>query len=173
MQLKSIPLLLGVSFIIFSGCKKDGSVVSSSTNAENQVSSSAKHSKHHIHGHVTIVWTYTALPAPGTRTGTAVAHGALETSGTSTMHTNVSGDVLNCSQTLVTSAGTLTMLSTCHLSTNDGIWHIVSGTGDYANLEGNGTLVMSFPGPGVVGESFTGKIKQHDHDGEEEDDDED
>src|SRR5688500_3767967 len=130
-QLTSILLLLGVSFIILPGCKKSDSFVSPAA-AENELSSSAKHGKHGKHNNVTIVWNYTAQPPPGTRTGTAIAHGAIEAVGTSTMHVQASGDVLHCSQNLVTAAGTLTIRSTCRLSTNTGIWWIVSGTGAYA-----------------------------------------
>jgi hypothetical protein len=156
MQLKLVLFLFGISFIIFSGCKKENIPASSSTNVKEQLGGTAKHSKHN---NETITWTYTAQPMPGTRTGTVVAQGAFNAAGTTTMNVHVNGDILHCSQTLVSPVGTLTMLSRCQLSTSSGIWWIVSGTGQYSELRGKGTLIMSMPGMGIVQELFTGKIR--------------
>jgi hypothetical protein len=107
---------------------------------------------------VVITWTYTGQTAGGTYTGTATASGALETSGTSTMDAKEFANGAHCSQTLVAPGGTITILSNCQYSTNTGTWRIVSGTGDYANLRGNGKLIMTFPAGVFVIESFSGRI---------------
>lgn len=58
----------------------------------------------------------------------------------------VGADSLHCSQTLVVhTVGTITIISDCSLTTNTGTWYITEGTGAYANLKGDGSLIMSFP----------------------------
>jgi hypothetical protein len=113
---------------------------------------------------VIITGTYTGGAYP-TVTGTFTASGAIETSGTSTMTIHsfafVKGvrHVSHCSQTLVAPEGTITILSNCQFSGMTGTWRIVSGTGAYANLRGNGKLIMTFPGaPVIVIEAFSGRV---------------
>lgn len=61
------------------------------------------------------------------------------------MHT-VGTDSLHCSQTLVVpTVGTITIISDCSMNTNTGAWYISDGTGAFANLKGNGSLIMSYP----------------------------
>jgi hypothetical protein len=50
----------------------------------------------------------------------------------------------HCVVVLVTSDGTITIHQECVFTTNppQGRWEIVSGTGAYANLKGNGSLTM-------------------------------
>ena len=92
--------------------------------------------------------------------GTFTADGALETSGTTEMDVTRSGDFAHCSQTLTSPRGSLTILSDCQFSTMKGTWHIISGTGHYSHLQGNGKLLMTFPGAGVIViESFSGTIR--------------
>ena len=85
--------------------------------------------------------------------------GAFVTSGTRYMTVRHSGNsqagAIHCINTFVTSdgTGTFTILSNCQFTTSTGTWRVVSGTGDYANLQGNGTLVM---GGGL--ETFVGVI---------------
>jgi hypothetical protein len=53
-------------------------------------------------------------------------------------------DSLHCSQTLtVPAVGTITIISDCSMTTNTGVWYVTEGTGAYANLEGDGSLIMS------------------------------
>jgi hypothetical protein len=106
---------------------------------------------------VTIIGTYTdgALP---TVTGTFTASGALEISGTTSMTVDRFDNVAHCSQTLVGPEGTITILSNCQFSTMTGSWRIVSGTGAYANLHGNGRLLMTHPSGVIVVEAFYGRI---------------
>jgi hypothetical protein len=109
---------------------------------------------------VIITGTYTDGAYP-TVTGTFIASGAIVASGTSTMtiHRFANGTVAHCSQTLVAPDGTITILSNCQFSTMNGTWRIVSGTGAYTNLQGNGQLTMTHPGSGViVVEAFYGRI---------------
>ena len=65
--------------------------------------------------------------------------------------------VAHCFYTFVTPNGTFTAREECTFATDpaQGRWEIVSGTGAYANLRGNGSSLM--PGPGVQ-ELFVGVI---------------
>lgn len=137
MQLKSMLLLLGVSFFVIVGFK----------NADQPTP-------------VTIQFVYNGVAADGDVTGTFTAHGGIETSGTSEMTVNRFANVAHCSQTLTAAEGTITILSNCQFSTMTGAWHIVNGTGAYAGIKGNGKLLMTFPGGGVfVVESYEGKVR--------------
>jgi hypothetical protein len=106
---------------------------------------------------VTITGVYTGGALPNV-TGTFTASGALEISGTSTMTVDRFANVGHCSQTLEGPDGSITILSNCQFSTMNGSWRIVSGTGAYENLQGNGRLVMTFPAGSIVVETFIGKI---------------
>ena len=106
---------------------------------------------------VTITGVYTSGALP-TVTGTFTSSGALEISGTTTMTVGRFANVAHCTQTLEASDVSITILSNCQFSTMTGSWRIVSGTGAYENLQGNGRLVMTFPAGVIVIESFTGKI---------------
>jgi hypothetical protein len=57
---------------------------------------------------------------------------------------NINGIRAHCVVVLVTPEGTITIHQECVFATNppQGRWEIVSGTGAYANLQGNGTLTM-------------------------------
>ena len=100
------------------------------------------------------------MTADGTFTGTFTAEGGIETSGTSEMIVNRFGNVAHCSQTLEAPEGTITILSNCQFSTMTGTWRIVGGTGAYAGIDGNGKLLMGFPGGGIiVTESYSGKAR--------------
>ena len=106
---------------------------------------------------VTITTTYPDGALPDV-SGTFTTSGALETSGSTTMSVDLFGNVAHCTQTLVAPGGTITILSQCQFSTMTGSWRIVSGTGDYANLQGNGRVVMTFPPGVIVVETFSGRI---------------
>jgi len=84
--------------------------------------------------------------------GTFTTSGALTISGNATMHVDVNriGTIAHCVVTLIASDGTGTIKidQECELVTPypyKGRWEIVSGTGAYANLNGNGSLTMPDP----------------------------
>lgn len=122
-QLHLTLLLVGLSFIIFTGCKKD-------------------------HGlPTTIVLTSLAsTPEPYTETGTFLATGGLSTSGTFVMVIEFVGtDSLHCTVTNTAPEGTFNTILNCSLITNEGKWFVASGDGAYKFLQGRGSLLMRFP----------------------------
>ena len=121
-QLKFMMLLIGASIITFTGCEKDR--------------------PHFTKTSFTL--TTTERIKAGSYIGYFTSTGDPTTAGTWTMQsTVVPPDSLYCSQTLtVPGKGTITALTDCSLINNTGVWHITDGTGAYANLRGNGTLLM-------------------------------
>ncbi len=107
---------------------------------------------------VTITASYDFSTFPNVL-GTFVTTGALTISGTSTMDVgpNINGARAHCVVTLTASdgSGTITIHQECAFNTPtpQGSWEIVSGTGAYTNLKGNGPLTM----PGNQ-EAMTGVI---------------
>jgi hypothetical protein len=118
---------------------------------------------------VTITGVYDFSTFPNV-TGTFTTTGALTISGVSTMliGPNVNGVIAHCVVTLIPSngLGTIIIDQECQFATSmpapyptgqgKGRWEIVSGTGAYANLNGNGPLTM----PGNE-EAMTGYIYLH------------
>ena len=96
---------------------------------------------------VTITGTYDFSTYPDV-TGTFTTTGALTISGDTTMHIgpNHNGTIAHCVVTLIASDGTGSIIihQQCQFATSppEGRWEIVSGTGAYANLRGNGSLLM-------------------------------
>lgn len=95
---------------------------------------------------VTITGTYDFSTFPFV-TGTFTTTGALTISGTTTMDIvpNNNGKIFHCEIVLyVTDGGTITIHQECQSATSPwkGRWEIVSGTGDYVNLRGNGLVLM-------------------------------
>jgi hypothetical protein len=94
---------------------------------------------------ITGVFDFSTFP---NLSGTFTTTGALTISGPATMHIDpiVPGVVAHCVVTLIPSnnSGTIVIDQECHFSTSppSGRWEIVSGTGAYANLQGNGSLTM-------------------------------
>ncbi len=92
---------------------------------------------------ITAVYDFSTFPNVS---GTFTTTGALTISGTSTMliSPNVNGTIAHCVVTLIASNGTINIDQQCQFATSPpkGRWEIVSGTGAYANLNGNGTLTM-------------------------------
>jgi hypothetical protein len=95
---------------------------------------------------ITAVFDFSTFPDV---TGTFTTSGALTISGPATMHV----DLLNngtpaqpahCVVTLLAPNGTIIIDQQCQFATSPprGRWEIVSGTGAYANLNGNGSLTM-------------------------------
>jgi hypothetical protein len=99
----------------------------------------------HTAGAVTITAIYDFSTFPNV-SGTFTTSGALNISGTSTMDIglNINGVRGHCVVVLATANGTITIHQECVFATNppQGRWEIVSGTGAYANLKGNGALTM-------------------------------
>jgi hypothetical protein len=131
-QLKLMLLFTVASFILFTGFKRDNPVSSS-------VNSKAKKTP------VTIIGVYDFSTFPNV-SGTFTTSGALTISGTTTMDIDeiVPGSIFHCVVTLIASNGTIIIHQECEFATSipKGQWQIVSGTGAYANLKGNGSLLM-------------------------------
>lgn len=79
-----------------------------------------------------------------TAVGTFTSTGAITTTGVESQVFRVEGMSLHCVHTLTDAAGTIVISSQCNMITNVGQWRIVSGTGAYAGLKGNGSLLMVF-----------------------------
>jgi hypothetical protein len=94
--------------------------------------------------------------------GTVTATGALEFTGTNFMVVRSSGKsragAIHCTNSVVTPEGTFTILMDCQFTTVTGQWRITNGTGAYANLKGNGSLVMYVNEQGQDVEDLHGKI---------------
>jgi hypothetical protein len=133
MQLKSMLLLIGVSFITFTGFK----------NADVRGPQALHVNATPTPVTITAVFDFSTFPNVA---GTFTASGALEISGDATMDValNENGKIAHCVVTLIASDGTITIHQECQFVTNPpkGRWEIVSGTGAYANLQGNGSLTM-------------------------------
>ena len=89
------------------------------------------------------VYDFSSYPFPGT----FYTHGALEISGTVTMvvEFNSNGNRVHCEYTFVAPQGTFIIHEECIYSTplqGQGRWEIVSGTGAYTDLKGNGSALM-------------------------------
>ena len=92
---------------------------------------------------ITAVFDFSTLPDVA---GTFTTSGALAISGVATMHVgfNADGTRAHCVVTLIASDGTIIIHQECQFATDPakGRWEIVGGTGAYANLRGNGSLLM-------------------------------
>ena len=94
---------------------------------------------------ITAVYDFSTFPNV---VGTFTTTGALTISGPATMHIDpiVKGNVAHCVVTLIADdgSGTITIHQQCEFSTSPpkGEWEIVSGTGAYVDLKGNGSLLM-------------------------------
>jgi hypothetical protein len=92
---------------------------------------------------ITAVFDFSTFPDVA---GTFTTSGALTISGGATMHVgfNADGVRAHCVVMLITSDGTIIIHQECQFATSPpkGRWEIVSGTGAYANLRGNGPLLM-------------------------------
>ena len=130
MKFKSMPLLIAVVFATLAGCQKNESLVSSDVKSapDEQTLQSNKSPKP-----VNIVLAR----------GVFTASGGIEASGSYIMSPVVQrGNSFECTNIFVTEVGTITAVSYCQMGSWKGAWRIVSGSGVYENIEGNGTLVM-------------------------------
>ena len=147
LQLKSLLIFLGASFILFTGFKSAGLRDAQILQANGQSSP------------VSIRTSFTGGAFP-TLTGTFTTNGAIETSGdiVMDMYPNVSGIRSHFVLTLVSSNGTITIHQNCVFSnlSSKGNWKIVNGTGAYTNLKGNGSVLML-----PFGEEMEGDISKN------------
>ena len=94
---------------------------------------------------VTITATFDFSTFPDVA-GTFITSGALTISGGAAMHVgfNANGVRAHCVVILTAPDGTIIIHQECQFATSPpkGRWEIVSGTGAYANLRGNGPLLM-------------------------------
>ena len=92
---------------------------------------------------ITAVFDFSTFPDVA---GTFTTGGALTISGDATMHVGFNADGIraHCVVTLIASNGTIIIHQECQFATSPpkGRWEIVSGTGAYTNLRGNGPLLM-------------------------------
>jgi hypothetical protein len=125
-QVLSMLVLVAVSFTLLSGCQKEDMPKKTDS---------------------TFTLTFKDYPTELSGTGFFTSTGDPSTAGTFTMDFELVGmDSLHCSQTLtVPTVGTITIISDCSMTTNTGVWYVTEGTGAYANLEGEGSLIMSPP----------------------------
>ena len=93
--------------------------------------------------HIIAVFDFSTFPNVS---GTFTTTGALTTSGEATMDVglNFNGTRAHCVVRLIAPDGTITIHQECVFATSPpkGRWEIVNGTGAYANLKGNGSLLM-------------------------------
>jgi hypothetical protein len=131
-QLKLVLLFTVASFILFTGFKRDNPVSSS-------IDRNAKRTP------VTIIGVYDFSTFPNVW-GTFTTSGALTISGTTSMDIgfNSNGSSARCVVVLYATDGIITIHQECQVVTSPwkGRWEIVSGTGAYANLRGNGLVLM-------------------------------
>ena len=114
---------------------------------------------------ITVPFGYTSGAFPDiTFTGPFTISGAFEASGTAIMvaHLNTNSMVYHCIWTLTADNGSSFVLKEeCVMATNPikGQWQIVSGTGEYSNLRGNGSSLMpDVEDPAISQEDLTGVI---------------
>jgi hypothetical protein len=143
--MKKISMFSFLLCLFFISCKKDVQVKSESAGIKsiNGIKNNASASSNHQAITITAVYDFSTFPDLA---GTFTTSGALSISGSSTMHVgpNTNGVRAHCIVVLVTSDGTITIHQQCEFSTSPakGEWEIVSGTGAYTNLKGNGSLLM-------------------------------
>src|SRR5438128_8685278 len=109
---------------------------------------------------VTITATYDFSTFPNV-SGTFTTTGLSGISGSTTMHVDflgTLGTIAHCVVTLIAPNGNIIIDQECQFATSPpkGRWEVVSGTGAYANLNGNGSLTM----PPPLVEAMTGFIYQ-------------
>ena len=125
-RVRSWLLLAALPISLFMGCTKEDILKKTDT---------------------TFTLTIKDYPTELSAIGFFTSTGDPSTAGTFTMDFELVGmDSLHCSQTLtVATVGTITIISDCSMTTNTGTWYVTEGTGAYANLQGNGSLIMSPP----------------------------
>jgi hypothetical protein len=113
---------------------------------------------------ISVPFRYTNGAFPDiTFTGPFTISGAFEASGTAVMvaHLNANAMVYHCIWTLTDDKGTFILHEQCEMGSTPvkGRWEIVSGTGKYSNLRGNGSALMPDVGDvNIFEEDLTGVI---------------
>ena|SRR5438046_6513194 len=129
-QLKSVLLFTAASFILLTGFKRDNLVSSSKASPPGPVT-------------ITAVFDFSTFPDV---LGTFTTTGALNISGSAEMVIGLNNNGIrgHCIVTLTAPNGTITIHQQCQFGSNPpkGRWEVVTGTGAYANLRGNGSLLM-------------------------------
>jgi len=158
LQSKLMLLLAGAALITTSACSKKDGLVSNQSSKGNSATTLHAAKK----GAVTITAVYDFSTFPNVL-GTFTTTGALQLSGTTTMNIgpNRTGMIAHCVVVLTPSdgSGTITIHQECEFAIappypeNKGQWQVVSGTGAYINLKGNGSLTMP-----PLTEAMTGTI---------------
>lgn len=151
-QLKLMLLFMGMSGIIFTACKKSGSLISPSIESATDFKvneTASKKVNFDKHDPVTITFNYTGRSTAGF-TGSFTVAGVPAIEGTALMAVKVVGMEFHCTNTLELPGGTITILSVCQMDTPTGIWYVEKGTGLYEKLQGEGTLIMTYPGSGIL-----------------------
>ena len=79
---------------------------------------------------------------------TFTMEGAINTTGTFTFTPENTGQAYHCTAILKSNDGFSTLFATanCNRITMEGVWYIESGTGIFADVEGNGKIMMGTPG---------------------------
>jgi len=148
-NLNSKLLILFVGSLLFIGCQKEASTGSSfgeSTLTAKNTSEAAAQSK-------SVTFTMDMDFSTNSAFGTFTATGAINTSSAVEFNYNPNGNFITAHNviTLTTNEGTIVMHDACEFAVDKafpsgrGSWHIVSGSGAYANIGGNGA--ESFPTP--------------------------
>ena len=120
------------------------------------IPSAAKSSPFDRAGAITITGLGNPLLTQGsTFFGTAITTGAFEAVGSYEMPTEVHGSALHCVFMITFPNGTVTIRMNCNMVTFNGVWKVLEGTGAYANLKGNGSLIM----PNDDDEILTGTVR--------------
>jgi len=147
-QLKSTLLIMAITIIALAGCSKSTDLVTPSANnssgQHSNQTSTDKSENSSSQSAVTITGVFDFSTFPNT-VGTFTTTGALTISGDATMDVGVISDpVAHCVVTLYAPDGIIVIHQDCNFDTPTpkGQWRIVSGTGPYVNLKGNGSLTM-------------------------------
>ena len=145
-QLKTMVLLAGGALISLTGCQKSDGFVSPSAQPVAKKADASIELSSSTRSPVTITGIYDFSTYPNV-SGTFTTGGALTISGVSQMNVglNFNGVRAHCVVTLFPSTGgTIIIDQQCQFASSPpkGRWEIVSGTGAYANLNGNGSLTM-------------------------------
>lgn len=82
------------------------------------------------------------------------AHGAIHATGKWAMSVTVTGKAFHCINTMTFPDGEIIAISNCNTVTMKGTWHVISGTGAYEGIKGNGSLVML-----SYGEEWEGTVR--------------
>ncbi|MCX6262888.1 MAG: hypothetical protein NTY95_18970 [Bacteroidia bacterium] len=152
MKTKISSVLVAFLILLGSAISEISSAVQPNTPAPNKTQVS-----------ITVPFTFTGGTFPNfTFAGPFTITGAIEASGSAIMDAtvNINFMVYHCIWTLTDGNGTITLHEQCEMGSTPvkGRWEIVSSTGTYSNLRGNGSALMPDRGDGFNWELLTGVI---------------